>query len=306
MIRQAAFEGKNRMLRTALHVHTTRSDGEGTPAEVLRRYSECGYDAVALTDHRRYNFENFAPELELLIIPGMEMDDGFSGPGVHCYHTVVLGHGSENNPYKQDQTFESGTVTTQENYQKKLDMFHNANQLTMYCHPEWSNTPAREFERLEGNFGMEIWNSGCVIENGLDVNAACWDELLMQGKRIFGCATDDGHAMSHHGRGWVCVNAEKELDAVLSALERGAFYSSCGPEIKDFYVEDGKAVVECSPCCDVSFRSDCFPLMRKYDKAGGIVRHETRIPDFLKYVRVTVTDSEGRRAWSNPIFFDKK
>ncbi len=305
MIRQCAFEGGKKMLKTALHVHTTRSDGEGTPEEVLKRYSECGYDVVALTDHRRYNRENLAPELGLLIIPGMEIDDNFDGPGVHCYHTVVLGRDGEDNPFSQDQMFEGGTATTQESYQKKLDMLHKAGQLTMYCHPEWSNTPVREFERLEGNFGMEIWNSGCAVENGLDVNAAYWDELLIQGKRIFGCATDDGHAMDQHCNGWVCVNAEKEQDAVLGALKAGAFYSSCGPEIKDFYVEDGKVVVECSPCCDVAFRSNCFPLRRKYDRSGGIVRHEASLPDFIKYVRVTVTDSEGRRAWSNPIFFDR-
>ena len=304
MVRQAAFEGKNKMLKTALHVHTTRSDGAGTPEEVLKKYKDCGYDVVALTDHRFYNFENFAPELGLLIIPGMEIDASICkwSEGVHCYHTVVLGHGRENNPFEQDQRVDTLNDATQESFQKLLDHYHKANQLTMYCHPEWSNTPAREFERLEGNFAMEIWNSGCAIECGLDTNAAWWDELLMQGKRIFGCATDDGHAMDNHANGWVCVNAEKELDSVLAALQDGAFYSSCGPEIKDFYISDGKAVVECSPCCDVAFRSGCWPLIKKNDKAGGITHCETNIPDFVDYVRVTVTDKEGRRAWSNPIF----
>ena len=36
MIRQAAFTGKMPLLKGALHCHTTRSDGKGTPEETLR------------------------------------------------------------------------------------------------------------------------------------------------------------------------------------------------------------------------------------------------------------------------------
>ena len=38
-------------LKGALHTHTTRSDGELTPLEVLRVYHELGFDFIALTDH---------------------------------------------------------------------------------------------------------------------------------------------------------------------------------------------------------------------------------------------------------------
>ena len=37
-----------------LHMHTTRSDGQYSPATALRAYRNEGYDAVALTDHWRY------------------------------------------------------------------------------------------------------------------------------------------------------------------------------------------------------------------------------------------------------------
>lgn len=76
MIRQAAFTGHEKMLKGALHCHTTRSDGALSPEDALRRYKEGGYDFVSLTDHRKYNFENFAPETGLTLIPGMEYDSG--------------------------------------------------------------------------------------------------------------------------------------------------------------------------------------------------------------------------------------
>ena len=200
MLRQSAFTGDRPLLKGALHCHTTRSDGKGTPEEVIRLHRMNGYDFMALTDHRKYNYENFAPDTGMLILPGMEMDRNISGgfAGVHCFHTVALGRPKEENPYQQDQVFEPGMVRDQFEYQAVLDELHAARQLTMYCHPEWSNTPAREFEQLRGNFAMEIWNSGGALDNDLDTNAAYWDELLMQGQRIWGAATDDGHGMEQH------------------------------------------------------------------------------------------------------------
>ena len=85
----------------------------------------------------------------------------------------------------------------------------------------------------------------------MDTDAAYWDEILGQGKVIYGVATDDGHDMIHHCKGWVMVRAENNINAILNALGQGAFYSSCGPMIYDFYVEDGKAIVECSPAAKV-------------------------------------------------------
>ena len=35
---------------------------------------------------------------------------------------------------------------------------------------------------------------------------------------IYGVATDDGHSMEQHCNGWVMVNAENNVDAILEAL----------------------------------------------------------------------------------------
>lgn len=149
---------------------------------------------------------------------------------------------------------------------------------------------------------MEIWNSGCVIENEEDCDAACWDDLLKQGKKIYGVATDDGHKMSHHCLGWVRVNAARDVDSILAALKAGEFYSSCGPEIYDFYVEDGVAVVKCSPADRIRFHYAYMPT-RIVDGEGELIESaEFKIPDYVKYVRAVVIDEEGRKAWTNPIF----
>ena len=71
MIRQNAFSGTHRMLKGGLHCHTTRSDGRGSPEDVIRLHARNGYDFLALTDHRCYNYKNFAPETKITILPGM-------------------------------------------------------------------------------------------------------------------------------------------------------------------------------------------------------------------------------------------
>lgn len=38
-------------LKTALHVHTTRSDGQDTPQETIAHFESLGFDAIAITDH---------------------------------------------------------------------------------------------------------------------------------------------------------------------------------------------------------------------------------------------------------------
>ncbi len=310
MIRQAAFEKQNKMLKGGLHCHTTRSDGSGTPEEVIRYHKQHGYDFLALTDHRVYNYENYAPEVDITIIPGMEFDSSlYNGFGFRCFHAVCIGPSKEDgNGFEQDVRLKSGNATCQEEFQPYLDKIHAKNNLTIYCHPEWSSTPTRCFDKLQGNFAMEIWNSGCVIENDMDKDAAYWDEMLGLGHKIYGVATDDGHAMSHHCLGWVMVNAENDINSILKALKNGAFYSSCGPIIKDFYVKDGKAYVDCSEAVKVRFHSDCHPTQVRYAENGDLTHAECDLTWNgelqYKYVRAVVIDQEGRFAWSNPIFLD--
>ena len=67
MKRQQAFGGSEKLLKGGLHCHTRRSDGAGDPADVIRLHYENGYDFLALTDHRYYNYENFAPETPITI-----------------------------------------------------------------------------------------------------------------------------------------------------------------------------------------------------------------------------------------------
>ncbi|MFA6730400.1 MAG: CehA/McbA family metallohydrolase [Eubacteriales bacterium] len=305
MKKQPAFEGNGKMLKGGLHCHTTLSDGRGTPEEVTRLHAGMGYDFLALTDHRLYNRTNYAPETGILIIPGMEFDATFDNDiGFRCFHTVCLGENDETNGFSAGERFESGKVKNQFDFQKYLDWIHSKNNITFYCHPEWSSTQTRHFDKLVGLFAIEIWNTGCALGHDMDFNAPCWDEMLGLGHKIFGVATDDGHAMSNHCKGWVMVNAEKNDKSILSALREGRFYSSCGPVIKDFYVDGTTAHIETEPCKTILFHSDRHPNKKVTAKPGELLtRAEIETKNNFTYIRASIIDESGNRAWTNPIFF---
>ena len=50
-MRSHVFLQKGAWLKCALHAHTTNSDGELPPADLVRHYEEAGFDALAITDH---------------------------------------------------------------------------------------------------------------------------------------------------------------------------------------------------------------------------------------------------------------
>ena len=305
MKRQTAFTAPGPFLKGALHCHTTRSDGKGDPAEVIRLHKENGYDFIAVTDHRLYNYDSFGVE-GITILPGMEMDANFKKrdkrAAVHCHHIVSIGPVTGNG-FAQDQRFERLFIDQPEETQEMIDMLHENGNMTLYCHPEWSGTPARDFEMLRGNFAMEIWNSGCVIEQRMDMNAAYWDELLAQGQRIYGVATDDGHEMHHHCKGWVMVRSENNVPSILKALESGAFYASCGPEIHDFYIENGEAHIACSPVMEIHFHHLRTPFRVAFAGESELTHASVKLRA-SGYIRASVVDEQGRRAWTNPIFFE--
>ena len=305
-IQQAFINKDQKFLKGGLHCHTTRSDGRLTPEEVMAYAKTQGYDFMAITDHQIYTLKDYSGDTGVITIPGMEYgNDLVKGRGFRCYHTVCLGPTKEDgNGFDHDQKFDWGFQPNAEAYQPFLDEIHEKNNLTILAHPIWSQTSAKYFETQKGNFAMEIWNTGSAI--GGDNDAAYWDEILGQGKVWYGVATDDAHSYNELCKGWVMVNAQKDLNSILNALKNGEFYSSCGPEIYNFYVEDGKAVIECSPVSLVRLHSDMHPVRCVKDENGNLTRAEFDVANFwagpYDYVRISITDKDGKKAWTNPIF----
>ena len=74
-----------------LHLHTTASDGNFTPQEVVVKANELGFSAIAITDHDTIQGINpalqAADSLDLEVIPGIELNTDYLDSEVH-----VLGY----------------------------------------------------------------------------------------------------------------------------------------------------------------------------------------------------------------------
>jgi predicted metal-dependent phosphoesterase TrpH len=79
--------------RADLHCHTICSDGTDTPEEIVRKAAAAGLQGLSITDHDTidaYSGELFAlaAELNLLLLPGVEVSSEYEKSSVH-----VLGYG---------------------------------------------------------------------------------------------------------------------------------------------------------------------------------------------------------------------
>lgn len=118
-------------------------------------------------------------------------------------------------------------------------------------------------------------------------------------------ASDDAHFHFDDAFGaWVMVKADSlQPELLLDALKQGHYYSSQGPLIHDIRHDGGQLEVKCSPARAVM-------LLGRGSKAvselgAGIESATLATEGFAKggYGRVVVISDDGRRAWSNPIWF---
>lgn len=300
ILRQAAFEKGIPFLKGGLHCHTSLSDGKASPEATIRHHANIGYDFLAITDHHRYNTANFASDTGLLILPGMEADRFLDGVGMPVVHVVALGP-EQGNGYTDGQTvlYERGGTAVQ--CQDIIDDIRAANNLAVLAHPTWSGNTPEDALALQNYNMIEVWNTGSEIDWGVSDRGYHWDTLLHAGRRVYGVASDDGHGLEQNGFGFVRVAAEKNVKSILDALEKGEFYASCGPEIYDFYVEDGVAIINCSPVREIILQN--FSAPHRVIRGDGITAGQIKIRDCCTdYIRMEVVDEKGRRAWTNPIF----
>jgi hypothetical protein len=300
------FDDGGMWLRCALHAHTTNSDGELPPDKLVRHYEWAGFDVLAITDHWIRTVE---PSTDgLLVLPGTELNAQAGGPE-HDAHVLALGLGTD--PEIPSDEF-AGLADT-------VAWINDQGAVPYLAHSYWSGLRTDQFEDCPGLVGIEVWNAGCELEVGRGDSSLHWDEALERGRPLFGIAADDSHHPGYDSAlAWTWVRAEsKSADAVLGALRTGSFYSSAGPEIRAVEVSDEAIEVRCSPAASVTLlagrrrgaRANAGRLGYPYQAEilertddGLIVAARLVRPRRTPYGRIEVADTEGRRAWTNPLW----
>jgi hypothetical protein len=295
-------------LRSALHAHTTGSDGELSPEALARHYERAGFDVLAITDHWRRS--EAASTETLLVLPSVELNCIL--PGGRDGHVLAFGVDAE----QADLTALGGEYA---DLARTADWIEEYGGVAYLAHPYWTGVVPGTLELPSNVAGIEVFNAGCELEVGRGLAGVHWDELLESGRLCPAIATDDSHHPgfdSGHAWTWLRVE-ERSPNAVLAALASGTFYSSSGPVLRDVRRAGEVVEVRCSPCRSVTLVSGkslgaAVNAGRMGYRHGGrvlaeaddglIVEARLELPAGARHARIEVVDALGRKAWANPFW----
>lgn len=292
------------------HTHTLNSDGDSTPEEVVRWYREHGYQFLVLSDH------NFLTSIEGLnalhgadekftLIRGEELTDKYRDKPIHINALDV----------SQVVKPQGGNSVT-EIIQRDVDAIRAVRGVPHINHPNFGWAMTAEDLRQARNYKLfEIFNGHPFVNNlgggGMPGLEEMWDILLSHGKQLYGIAVDDAHVFkrpwdataSRPGQGWVMVRADKlSADAILTALERGEFYASTGVELEDYQADSKHIEIKVKAIKSSKYRIQFVGRNGKVLQDVPNSSATYQIKGDESYVRAKVIESNGKFAWTQPVF----
>ena len=306
-MRKATLYPNGNWYKGNTHTHSTVSDGKYTPQELMSIYREEGYSFLAITDHAVYSDYSQQNRPDFLTLPGVEL---------HCFQTKTprgaLGHHIVGLGLPGQNKFEHGYRFEYDCSPDKgatpdelIQWLTKGGNVCIYAHPYWHRVKAAELLAIDGIFGLETYNHTCQLHSATGNSEGYLDHLLWEGRRAFTFASDDTHGKGEAFGGFVMVKApELTHEAVMKAILDGSFYSSTGPAIEDFYVEDGTAVLTCSPCRMVGILADNMVGRGETNPNADLTRLVYPLNGKEQYVRAVCEDAQGHRALSQPIWID--
>lgn len=322
-----------------LHMHTKVSDGACSAAQMKEGYQANGYSIIAFSDHEMLVTHNELTDENFLALNAVELGCAAEGyphiypPHVHIgaialdpsidvqplYHRkkYIREHYGFPREYLKVNENEPDyeRVYSVEGINDMVKRLREQNFFVVYNHPTWSHESYPQYSQYEGFHAMEMINAISLRKTGIwEYNERIYDDMIRCGKHIYCIAADDAHSLKPTWcmGAWTVFKAEKlDYPTIAKALLAGDFYASEGPEIKQLWYEDGKVHVECSPAERIIFttypaRGKAFLAIDEPDGgAEGITQADYAPIDPSHYVRVTVIDKNGKKAYSNAYFLDE-
>lgn len=304
----APFAAPGRFWRGNLHTHSNLSDGALGPGQVVDAYKNAGYDFMQLSEHfiDHFNYpiadtRNFRSNSFTTLI-GAELHAPETAVG-ELWHIVAAGL-----PLDFPRNLEGETGA------KVAARAREAGAFIGIAHPAWSQLTMEDGRAIASAHAVEIYNHGCAVENDRGDGWYLLDQMLTEGSRLSAFATDDAHFKTpDHFGGWVHVKAESlDPEALLQSLKAGLYYSSMGPQIHGIEIEGKEIAIATSPVDTITvicgnsrsavrsgkaITDASFDLKRL--EQGWLMRRKS------PWFRVVAIDHAGKRAWSNPIWWDE-
>lgn len=323
--------------KAAMHVHTNVSDGKLSPQEVKRAYKELGYSIIAYTDHEVFVPHNDLTDEDFLAINSVEVavnDPKTPGgwPFMRTCHINLYAKDKENDycpicteeyiyvPHShqymtermKQNTFKKEYST--ECFNRIVEESHKYGFLACFNHPIGSLQNYEDYIGMKNLWGIEWYNAGSNSEGMMESMQAV-DDLLRAGQKVFPVAGDDSHDYNIIGCCFDMVKADNfSYEAVMSAFEKGDFYSSTGPEFYELYLEDNIIHISCSGVSKIFVNTERRVNFVKTSNEEPVTYAEFDLKNYIEkshlteehyskaFFRVTLVDEKGNEAHSRAYF----
>ena len=307
-MRDPLFDGPGRFWRGNLHGHSDRSDGALSPGEVCRRYRAHGYDFIALTDHfvGRYGYPltdaTAFRDHRFTTLKGAELHCGAQQNGA-IWHLLAVGLPDGFAP-PDSPGFDP--VPGQETGPEIARRARDAGAFVAIAHPHWSGLTMDDMRSIDAAHAVEAYNHGCAVGADRGESFHALETLLNEGRRIGMIAADDSHFNDFDGfGGWVMVRAfDNEPESLLSALKAGQYYSTQGPEFRFLRWQDDRVEVETSAVTRIVVQGAGTASVLAMGPSMTRTAIDTGKLADSPWLRITIPDAAGRRAWTNPAWRD--
>jgi len=238
---------------------------------------------------------------KILVINGVELHPLTRTPAPAGHH--ILGIGIDETP-PRERLEKAGARST-------IRWVRRNGGVAVYCHPYWTGHNLEHMKEGRGCVGVEVFNTTCETTRGLGDASVHYDHALSAGIRWLAFAVDDCHNVRRDaGRAWIMVKADAcTRNAVLDAIRNGRFYASTGPEIHSLSLKRAVLEIECSPVRKVVWHCEGPFGIAIHAGRKNITRAQQPLTGWMRkarYLRVEVTDARGRKAWSNPIYQNRR
>ena len=311
-----------------LNCHTNVSDGEYSPSEIKELYKAQGYSVVAFSDrevmipHRDLADEDFLPLTACEY--SVESEDGRS---VH-FNAIALDEENDlqplwhrekyiypfSEPSRDQVRYDEGEPDYEREFshEKISEMMQKCRDKGFFVilnHPTMSHLNYNDYTAISGMDAFEIMNYSSLQAGHEEHNDTMYSDILALGKTPFCVAGDENKNADPFGSrrsdscGAYTVILADTLDykSIAKALSSGHFYSSEGPAIYDLWYRSDVLYIRCSPCEKIIFETAKGKTV-KFAEDGVPLTGEGMccyIAPEHRYVRVTVVDKYGRKAYTN-------
>jgi hypothetical protein len=183
------------MLKGALHVHTTLSDGRLTPEEVCAVYQELGFDFVAITDH------------DYLLRPD-HRERVLGTPCSIASPDFLIFFGAELTVHERGYVH----VNRIEGDRETLHIFN---------HPAEYDLPFDDLLEVLAAVAQRYPIDAVEITSA-GFYTPTWNDPRIPYPKV---ASDDSHTRAGCGRAWIEVDCDRDRDAIIRAIRAGAAVS---------------------------------------------------------------------------------